>query len=98
MRASHLGFPQKWFPVTHDSSESLCSTKHSLRGRFVFILMAVCVLNQLNLPLQLLFESDVIMGRTESHLLFHLTPGAFCLLPKAGVRGHELLLVFTYRH
>lgn len=41
------------------------------------------MLNQLNLPLQLLLESDVIMGMAESHLFSHLTPRAFCLLPKA---------------
>lgn len=83
MLPPHLRLPQKWFPIAHDPSESLPSPKHSLRGRFIFVFMVVCVLSQLNTPLQLLLESDVTMGMTESHLFFHLSPGAFCLLPKA---------------
>lgn len=82
MLPPHLRFTQKLFPIAHDPSESFPSTKHSLRGRFIFDFMAVCVLSQLNMPLQVLLESEVIMGMIESHLFFHLTIRALCLLPK----------------
>ena len=78
----HPTFTQKLFPIAHDPSESFPRTKHSLRGKFIFVFMVVCVLSQLKLPLQLFLESDATVGRTESHLFFHLTPGTFCLLPK----------------